>query len=93
MCLALGKLPSELDSVPPEDFHFFRRLYAVQPFGYRRDEFNTGLLASTIINVNRGPHTRSFSPFDLMPFSKAANALDVDEHNRRVMEAYARASQ
>lgn len=85
-----------LDTLAPEDFHFYRRLYNIQPFGHKRDEFNTGLIAATVMNAARtASHQRVWSPTDFMPLTKAAkdSQVDHDEINAQIIESMVRRQQ
>ena len=42
--------------------------YETHPFGDIRDDFRTGIVASTIANVNRSQST-AFTPADFMPLA------------------------
>ena len=49
----------------------------LEPFGYRMDNWRAGMVASTILNVNRSKRTsKTFKPEDCMPKEKR----DVDPH-------------
>lgn len=41
--------------------------YRIEPFGWDVENWRSGLVASTIANVNRGKSRRVFKPTDFMP--------------------------
>jgi hypothetical protein len=72
-----------------EDLIFLYRLYLVQPFGYRRNEFDVGLICSTILNSQRATKdSKVWSPVDFMPMSRAVDLDEdaVNENNLRVLQ-------
>lgn len=76
-----------------EDLVFLYRLYLVQPFGYRRNEFDVGLICSTILNSQRATKdAKVWSPVDFMPLTRAVKELDEDamnEQNLRLLQMIA----
>ena len=41
--------------------------YEIEPWGEARADYRNGILAATVANVNRDPHTRAYEPQDFMP--------------------------
>lgn len=85
--------------MPLEDMIFLHRLYMIQPFGYRRDEFNTGLLCSFIMNSQRATRqAKVWSALDCMPLTRRRDDFDdmdedeINERNLAVMRSLARGS-
>ena len=44
--------------------------HSIEPIGGIRGDLQTGIVASTIANVNRGKNSPAFSPSDFMPLSQ-----------------------
>lgn len=40
----------------------------VEPFGEQRADLRSGIIASTVANVNRGRRQKAFQPTDFMPY-------------------------
>lgn len=57
--------------------------YRLEPFGDERADLRAGIVASTVVNVNRGKRGKATKPTDFMPYRTAAEArrkaLDVPE--------------
>ena len=47
--------------------------YGIEPFGEERADLRAGIVASTVVNANRGKKGRPSKPTDFMPFLKADN--------------------
>jgi len=61
---------------------------SIDPIGNFRSDLQSGIIASTIANVNRGKHTSPFSPQDFMPvLDKPTKVNSVDEMKATMMRA------
>jgi len=61
---------------------------SLDPIGNFRSDLQSGIIASTIANVNRGKNTSPFSPHDFMPVLDKPTKVDsVDEMKATMMRA------
>lgn len=69
--MALGKtlkqLYAEVDSAELTEWQAY---YGLEPWGEPKEDIKTGIIASTITNVNRGKNTKAFSHEDFILKSK-----------------------
>ena len=92
--VAYAKYPSVLiNEMSLEDLVFLYRLYLVQPFGYRRQEFDVGLICSTIMNSQRASKdAKVWSPADFMPLGRVQSDDEdaINEQNLRLLQCLSR---
>ena len=63
----LKQLYREIDSAELTEWQAY---YNLEPWGEQKSDVRTGIIASTIANVNRGKNTKSFSYEDFILKSK-----------------------
>ena len=63
----LKQLYREIDSAELEEW---RAYYSLESWGEPKEDIRTGIIASTIANVNRGKNTKAFSHEDFILKSK-----------------------
>jgi hypothetical protein len=51
----------------------------LEPFGEERADLRAGIIASTIANVNRGRHSRSYGARDFMPVFDGPRIMSAEE--------------
>ncbi len=56
-----------LDRMTAEEFYQWYMLEQLEPFGEYGAWLRTGVIASTLANINRGKDTSPFAPLDFMP--------------------------
>ncbi len=72
MALALGKTVGELsEELSDAEFQEWMSFYRMEPFGEDRADLRAGIIAATIVNVQRGKKGRPVKPTDFMPYQKA----------------------
>lgn len=80
MGIPIKRLLKEVDSKDITDYIAY---YQIEPFGVEQDFLQSGIVASTIANVNRGKNTQPFKPSDFVPssfkakISKKQSAEDI----------------
>lgn len=79
------------------EFSAWKKLDAIEPIGPKRSDFQAGLIASTVKNVNASRGSSAKSPHDFMPLQKHRKAMasqlsskTVDDQVRAVMGALMR---
>ncbi len=61
--------------------------YTLDPWGGKRDDLRSGILASVIANSNRGKNTKAFTPQDFVPdFDKPVNRKQTVEEQMAIVE-------
>lgn len=70
LALALGKSVREVEAtMSSHEIAEWMAYYRINPWGEDRADLRSGVVASTIANVNRDPNKgRPFSPRDFMPY-------------------------
>lgn len=58
--------------------------FEAEPWGEERADLRSGIIASTLANVNRARDTPPYSPRDFMPYSRADQHITEDEIARRL---------
>ena len=79
LSLALGMTVRELLS--RRDSHELSEwieYYKTDPFGNARSDLQSGIVAATIANVNRGKNTQSYQPSDFMPLQEKPKQEESD---------------
>jgi hypothetical protein len=84
LALKMGRTVAELQrSMSSAEFGEWVAFYSIEPFGDRIDDLRSGVIASTVANVNRGKDAPIVRPLDLIPWAqvpepeKAAPAPEV----------------
>jgi hypothetical protein len=68
LALRLGRSLRELlATVSSEELTLWKAFDTREPIGDTRMDFGFGVVASTVANVNRKPHSETFKPSDFMP--------------------------
>lgn len=62
--------------MPAAEFSMWRSYWLVCPFGDYRSDVRSGVIASTVANVNRAKNTNPYTPDDFMPFSNKPKVSD-----------------
>jgi len=71
LALALGKSVAEIEgTMSSREISEWMAFYRLEPWGDDRADLRTGIVASTIANVNRGKDTKSYQPQDFMAFTE-----------------------
>ncbi len=65
----VGQLSEELSE---REFQEWMVVYSIEPFGDERADLRAGIVASTVVNVNRGKRGHRAKPTDFMPYRTAA---------------------
>lgn len=52
VCLAVGKLPSEVLDAPSTDFDLLERYYVEEPWGSWRDNLHAAIIAREVLKAN-----------------------------------------
>ena len=65
---ALGLTLGQVMRMPAQEVAIWEAAYTAEPWGEVRADISSGVVASTIANVNRGKDTPAFTPADFMPF-------------------------
>lgn len=80
LALGLGMTISELRlRMTSRELTDWRAYYHLEPFGEERADLRSGIVASTIANVNRGKDVKPFSPADFMLFKPKKEEEDQEE--------------
>ena len=89
MALALGctvrELLARIDSLELSEWIEY---YKTDPFGNARSDLQSGVIAATIANVNRGKNSQSYTPMDFMPFQE--KPVQDEDEMREVMNLMAK---
>lgn len=56
-----------LEIMPISEFFEWIEYNSIEPFGEERDDYRTGIIASTIANVNRTKNSKIYTPDDFIP--------------------------
>ena len=64
--LALGKTIGEIRQIPYPEFRRWRRYNVIEPIGWPNTEYQYGMLAHVIYNMNRSSKTKAKKPQDFM---------------------------
>ena len=59
--------------------------HAMEPIGAVRGDVQAGIIASTIANVNRGKHSKTYGPADFMLFGNDEKEPQTDDEMKAVM--------
>ena len=85
--MALGRTVSEIeDAMTAQEFGEWMAFYSMHPFGPAGDWFRSGVIASTIANVNRAANTEAYKPEDFMP-RRADEKLPVEDNPTEFFKA------
>jgi len=57
-----------LNRISSHELTEWMAFYSIEPFGDQRDDLRTGIITSTIANVNRSSKQKPFTPVDFMPY-------------------------
>lgn len=77
LALELGRTVAELeDAMTAQEFGEWQAYYGLHPFGASGGWFRTGVVASTIANVNRSNGSEPFCPADFIPGKKQEEPED-----------------
>jgi hypothetical protein len=64
------------------EFSYWMAYHEREPWGEKRADLRSGIVAATVANANRGKDTDPFSPGDFMPeFGKASKEQTAEEAN------------
>lgn len=74
-----------LATMPASEFREWQILEAIEPFGEMGNYFRSGIIASTIANVNRQASREPFSPWDFVPKIEEEAKVMSPEALRQVM--------
>ena len=86
MALALGMTVRELLSrVDSRELAEWVAYNSIDPIGNFRSDLQSGIVASTIANVNRGKNTNPFSPQDFMPVQETKSKVSSEEEMMATM--------
>ena len=58
---------------------------SLDPIGNFRSDLQSGIIASTIANVNRGKNTNPFSPQDFMPVQETKSKVSSEDEMMATM--------
>jgi len=58
---------------------------SIDPIGNFRSDLQSGIVASTIANVNRGKNTNPYSPQDFMPILETKSKVSSEEDMKATM--------
>jgi hypothetical protein len=82
--LALGKtlkqLYKEIDSAELSEWEAY---YNLEPWGQLKEDIRTGIIASTMANVNRGKDTKAFTYNDFVLKSKLEFEYEVKHRQKQ----------
>lgn len=67
LALALGRNLSDILKLPLAELNAWKAYYNVFPFGDVRGDIQSGIVASTLANVNRARGTKAYGPDDFIP--------------------------
>ena len=70
--------------MPAAEFNAWGLYYRVFPFGDTRGDLQSGVVASTIANVNRSRGTRPYNPTDFMPQFGQPSSTNDDVIEKRI---------
>ena len=73
----VGEMLSTMSSHELAEWMAFERVEG--PVGEMRDDLRTGIMASTVANVNRKRGSRPFTPADFMPYKSPAGVVKMSE--------------
>ena len=59
--------------------------HSIEPIGGIRGDLQSGIIASTIANVNRGKNSKSFSPSDFMLIGREEEEAQTEEDMKATM--------
>jgi hypothetical protein len=78
----MGRTVDELqDAMSAQEFGEWMAFYSIHPFGPPGEWFQSGVIASTIANVNRAPNTEAYKPADFIPRRQAEEKPVEDDPN------------
>ena len=79
LSLALGMTVRELLArIDSHELSEWIEYYKTDPFGNARSDLQSGIVAATIANVNRGKNTQSYQPSDFMPLQEKPKQEESD---------------
>ena len=79
LSLALGMTVRELLArIDSHELSKWIEYYKTDPFGNARSDLQSGIIAATIANVNRGKNTQSYQPSDFMPLQEKPKQEESD---------------
>ena len=79
LSLALGMTVRELLArIDSHELSEWIEYYKTDPFGNARSDLQSGIIAATIANVNRGKNTQSYQPSDFMPLQEKPKQEESD---------------
>lgn len=58
--------------------------FELDPWGEERADLRSGIIASTLANINRGRNTPAFSPLDFMPYTRVDRHISEAEIERKL---------
>lgn len=75
----MGRTVGELEgAMSAQEFGEWGAYYELHPFGASGDWFRTGMVASTVANVNRSQETPPYSPADFIPGARQEQEVEDD---------------
>lgn len=84
LCLALGRLPDEIEAMPERHLLEFEQLYEKQPFGLWRDDFRVAQLA---VVVARAAGNKMLGVDQVMSFWKQGDQGAAGDIGTLVLDA------
>ena len=79
LSLALGMTVRELLArIDSHELSEWIEYYKTDPFGNALSDLQSGIIAATIANVNRGKNTQSYQPSDFMPLQEKPKQEESD---------------
>lgn len=91
LALALGRTVAELRAgMSYNELRAWDEYYRLEPWGPARDNMHAGLVASTLVNINRRKGTRAATFQDFMLTAAAEQGRDNMRRFRETLRALAR---
>lgn len=84
LALGAGSVEKMMTEMSYEEYATWKKLDGLEPLGLKRADFQAGVIASTIRNVNLSRGSTAKSPHDFMPLQRRLKQMKTELDNKTV---------